>query len=108
MMVSARGSYFYILNDNRMYIKKAMLSVALSVFMFTVYCQQHYTVIHPGDTEAGIIRKAAGITPSPRQLRWQQLELTAFFHFGINTFTKPAGKYNRRAAGGKIQGGIQR
>jgi alpha-L-fucosidase len=87
MMVSARGSYFYILNDNRMYIKKAMLSAALSVFMFTVYCQQHYTLIHPGDTEAGIIRKAAGITPSPRQLRWQQLELTAFFHFGINTFT---------------------
>lgn len=43
--------------------------------------------IYPGDTEAEIIRKAANTVPSPRQLRWQQLEVTAFFHFGINTFT---------------------
>jgi len=27
------------------------------------------------------------VRPSPQQLRWQQLELTGFFHFGINTFT---------------------
>ncbi len=25
--------------------------------------------------------------PSPRQLAWQSLELTAFAHFGVNTFT---------------------
>ncbi len=43
--------------------------------------------INPGDSEAEIIRKAANTVPSPRQLRWQQLEVTAFFHFGINTFT---------------------
>lgn len=47
----------------------------------------NYAVIAPSDTEADIIRKAARIVPSPRQLRWQQLELTAFFHFGVNTFT---------------------
>ena len=34
------------------------------------------------------IEKAAHITPSDRQLRWQQLELTAFIHFGVNTFTE--------------------
>ncbi|SEN45715.1 Alpha-L-fucosidase [bacterium A37T11] len=39
------------------------------------------------DTPADILYKADHIVPSPRQLRWQQLELTAFFHFGINTFT---------------------
>ena len=45
-----------------------------------------YVQILPTDGEADIIRKAAHIVPSPRQLRWQELELTAFFHFGINTF----------------------
>lgn len=41
----------------------------------------------PGDSPADLVRKAANVAPSPRQLRWQQLELTAFFHFGVNTFT---------------------
>jgi alpha-L-fucosidase len=47
----------------------------------------NYTLIQSGDTEIDIIAKAANIVPSPRQLRWQQLELTTFFHFGVNTFT---------------------
>jgi alpha-L-fucosidase len=49
---------------------------------------KNYAVILPTDTERDIIRKAATITPTERQLRWQQYELTAFFHFGINTFTE--------------------
>ena len=48
---------------------------------------QSYVPILPTDKEPDIIRKAAHVVPSPRQLRWQELELTAFFHFGINTFT---------------------
>ncbi len=48
---------------------------------------QNYIAIRPADSPADIIRKAAHVVPSPRQLRWQELELTAFFHFGINTFT---------------------
>ncbi|WP_346238347.1 alpha-L-fucosidase [Niabella insulamsoli] len=47
----------------------------------------NYVEIASTDTEADIIRKAANVVPTDRQLRWQQLELTAFFHFGINTFT---------------------
>lgn len=54
---------------------------------FSAYAQQNYVVINPSDDEAAIITKAAKVTPTPAQLRWQQLELTAFFHFGINTFT---------------------
>lgn len=48
---------------------------------------KNIAVISPTDNNAEIIRKAANIVPSPAQFRWQQLELTAFFHFGINTFT---------------------
>ena len=30
---------------------------------------------------------AAMVVPDERQLQWQSLELTAFLHFGMNTFT---------------------
>ena len=33
------------------------------------------------------VAMAARLVPSPQQLAWQQMELTAFLHFGVNTFT---------------------
>lgn len=32
-------------------------------------------------------RRLTKVVPSPKQLAWQQLEFTAFFHYGMNTFT---------------------
>lgn len=34
-----------------------------------------------------IVEKLISVRPSKRQLEWQKLEFTAFFHYGINSFT---------------------
>ncbi|MEU2020877.1 alpha-L-fucosidase [Streptomyces sp. NPDC016469] len=39
------------------------------------------------DSPRRIIEKAANIVPTAGQLAWQQREVTAFTHFGMNTFT---------------------
>ena len=70
------------------------LSPALAVFFFISLStsaqsteSQNRVTFTPGDAEADKIRKAAHIRPSPRQVTWQQYEVTGFVHFGMNTFT---------------------
>lgn len=43
--------------------------------------------LSPDDPPDTILNKAIQTVPSPRQKAWQQLELTAFIHFGVNTFS---------------------
>ncbi|TDX00868.1 alpha-L-fucosidase [Dinghuibacter silviterrae] len=66
---------------------KKCLILPLALLATGVFAQSNHVLIQPGDSKADIIRKAANVVPSPRQLRWQELELTAFAHFGMNTFT---------------------
>jgi alpha-L-fucosidase len=68
-----------------------VISLATIMVIVLVQCTfgqeaGNYAVIKPGDSPTEIIRKAANITPSPRQLAWQQQECIAFAHFGMNTF----------------------
>lgn len=72
-----------------MKFNKLLLGSFLVMFPFFTFSQNNlnFVNIYPDDTPQTIISKAAQVVPTESQLRWQQLELTAFFHFGINTFT---------------------
>lgn len=74
-------------------MKKLLLSVVLLALICSGQVQNEpgYYVKHlefPQDvTLQQKVDMAARLIPSPQQLAWQQMELTAFLHFGINTFT---------------------
>jgi len=75
------------MDRNKCFALGAGLFGVIGLLLWQGVAGQNYVAILPADSPADIIRKAAHVVPSPRQLRWQELELTAFFHFGINTFT---------------------
>lgn len=68
-------------------MKKQILIFIACLIPLPFFAQVNIARINDTDTPNDIIRKAANIVPSARQLKWQQQELTAFLHFGINTFT---------------------
>ena len=75
-------------------MKKLILSTALLAAICTAGQAQEkndYYVKHvefpQGATLEQKVDMAARLVPTPQQLEWQQMELTAFLHFGMNTFT---------------------
>jgi len=73
-----------------MKMKKLALLI-LSVFLLwgcgSKYESANYIEFDADDTQGVIIEKAAHVIPTQRQVDWQDMEFTAFCHFGINTFT---------------------
>ncbi|MCX6252410.1 MAG: hypothetical protein NTX61_16880 [Bacteroidetes bacterium] len=67
-------------------------SLRITCFLFAILTTgisnaQNLIRILPNDSPSEIIRKATLVKPSERQIAWQELEFTVFFHFGMNTFT---------------------
>lgn len=47
-----------------------------------------WTLITEADTEEVIVRKAAQVVPTKRQMEWQRREFIAFVHFNLFTFAR--------------------
>ena len=68
----------------------AFLLAALALQGCSQRNEEHYVkhVEFPqGATLEQKVDMAARLVPTPQQMEWQQMELTAFLHVGINTFT---------------------
>jgi alpha-L-fucosidase len=64
--------------------------IFLSIRVWPQVDQNSFNPVTPvtkEDTPESIAIKAAHVRPSPRQAAWQELEVTCFLHFGLNTFT---------------------
>ena len=74
-------------------MKKAFFTLALAALMASCATQpkQEFYEKHvafPADaTPEQKIDMVSRLVPTPQQLEWQQMEFTAFLHFGMNTFT---------------------
>ena len=74
-------------------MKKRYLPLVLAAFLTA--CTQtpkqelyeKHVVFPEGATPEQKVDMASRLVPTPQQLEWQQMEFTAFLHFGMNTFT---------------------
>ena len=74
-------------------MKKTILTWLLASALVACTSQPQETyyekqVVFPADaTPEQKVDMVSRLVPTPQQLEWQQMEFTAFLHFGMNTFT---------------------
>lgn len=88
-------------------MKKTFFSALMLLSCYTQSNAQEYYEKHlefpPQATVEEKIDMASRLVPTPQQLEWQQMELTAFLHFGINTLQNVNGEMARRILRFSIQ-----
>lgn len=70
--------------DNRLIYVLLLLMISLNAK--SQHTGNNFVVIPPHSTPDQVVEIAAGVTPSQRQLDWQEMEMTAFIHFTVNTY----------------------
>lgn len=72
-------------------MKKTLIAALLPFLLFSCNKKEEYYEKHitfpEGATLEQKVDMASRLVPTPQQLEWQKMELTAFFHYGVNAFT---------------------
>jgi alpha-L-fucosidase len=71
----------------KLYLLIVLVLFSVHIFSQSLSSSSNYVALQPEETINSIVLKAAHVCPSARQVNWQELEFTCFFHFGMNTFT---------------------